>query len=188
MLDAAIATFASKGFTAASLSELTTATGLSAGSLYKAFGDKEGLFARALGRYLALHGEMIAEALAREDDARGKIAAILRLYASWSQDAPGRTGCLVVAGVAELDLLAASTATALKNLLEQRRSLLADFVREGRDDGSVTTTAPPEVVADLLLSLVQGMRVVGKSGLFPDRAEPLVALALHVLDRQEALP
>ena len=182
VLDAAIATFASRGFTAASLSELTAATGLSAGSLYKAFGDKDGVFERALGRYLALHGEEIADALARESDGRGRIAALLRLYASWSQDAAGRTGCLVVAAMAELDLLAAPAAAALKDVLGQRRSLLAALVEEGRADGSITTNVPADTVADLLLSLVQGMRVVGKGGLFPDQAEPLVALALRILD------
>ena len=64
MLDTAIASFASKGFTAASLSELTAATGLSTGSLYKAFGDKDGVFVRALARYIALHEAAIASALA----------------------------------------------------------------------------------------------------------------------------
>ena len=77
VLDAAIATFASRGFTAASLSELTTATGLSGGSLYKAFGDKNGVFAHALDRYVALHETAITDALASGNDARGRIAAVL---------------------------------------------------------------------------------------------------------------
>ena len=182
VLDAAIASFARKGFTAASLSELTAATGLSASSLYKAFGDKDGVFARALDRYIALHEAAIADALAPLPNAHSKIAAILRLYSSWSQDASGRTGCLVISGVAEIDLLAASTAATLRNVLERRRALLADLVREGQRDGSVSTAASADAAADLLLSLVQGMRVVGKGGLFPERAEPLVALALRVLD------
>ena len=67
-------------------------------------------------------------------------------------------------------------------MLGQRRSLLAALVEKGRTDGSITTSAPADTVADLLFSLVQGMRVVGKGGLFPDEAEPLVALALQVLD------
>ena len=58
--------------------------------------------------------------------------------------------------------------------------LLAALVEEGRADGSITTSAPADTVADLLLSLVQGMRVVGKGGLFPEQAEPLVALALRI--------
>ena len=182
MLDAAIASFARRGFTAASVSELTAATGLSAGSIYKAFQDKDGLFACALGRYIAVHQAQIAAVLAPECDARAKIAAVLRLYATWSQDASGRTGCMVVSAIAELDLLAASAATALRDVLEQRRSLLIDLVREGQRDGSVASTAAPGAVADLLLSLAQGMRVVGKGGLFPAEAEPLVALALRVLD------
>lgn len=182
VLDAAIKTFASNGFTAASLSELTAATGLSAGSLYKAFGDKDGVFARALRRYIALHEAELIDVLGSAGCAREKIEAILRLYASWSQDEPGRTGCLVIAGIGEIDLLAAPAAAALRDVLERRRELLADLVVEGQQDGSVRTTASPGVVADLMLSLTQGMRVVGKGGLFPGQAEPLVTLALRVLD------
>ena len=89
---------------------------------------------------------------------------------------------MAIAGIAELDLLAAPAADALRTVLGRRRALLIDLVRQGQTGGTVSTTAPPDAVADLLLSLIQVMRVVGKGGLFPDQAEPLVALALRVLD------
>ena len=181
VLDAAIETFASRGF-AASMSDLTAATGLSAGSLYKAYGNKDGVYASALGRYMALHEMAIADALALGGTARDRIAAVLRLYASWSRDVHGRRGCLVVAGVAETDVLATPAVAALRALLDRRHDLLVELVREGQDDGSVTTVASAHVVADLLLSVLQGMRVLGKGGLFPDDAEPLVMLALRILD------
>lgn len=182
MLGAAIASFATKGFTAASLSELTAATGLSASSLYKAFGDKDGVFSHALAHYIALHEAEIADALEPLSDARSKIAEMLRLYTAWSQDASGRTGCMVISGIAEIDLLAAPAAATLRDVLKRRRALLVELVREGQRDGSVKTAASADVAADLLLSLLQGMRVVGKGGLFPEQAGPLVALALRVLD------
>src|ERR1700684_1120320 len=51
-LDAAIECFWRRGYEATSLRDLTAAMGLSAPSLYNAFGDKEELFALALERYL----------------------------------------------------------------------------------------------------------------------------------------
>src|ERR1700739_2089446 len=51
-LDAAIECFWRRGFEATSLRDLTAAMGLTARSLYNAFGDKKELFALALERYL----------------------------------------------------------------------------------------------------------------------------------------
>ena len=181
-LDAAVALFASNGFTASSLSELTKATGLSVSSLYKAFGDKDGVFLRALERYISVREAAIGFELERGGSGREKLAAIIRLYAGWSQGDEGRTGCMVVAGFAELDLLGDTAARLLRDVLVRRRALLSDLVEEGQRDGSIRSCASPASVADLLLTIVQGMRVVGKGGLFPPDAEPLVALALHAVD------
>src|SRR3954467_11669196 len=44
--------FWSRGYAATSVEDLTSATGLGKGSLYGAFGDKHGLFVRALDDYI----------------------------------------------------------------------------------------------------------------------------------------
>ena len=51
-LDAAVECFWRRGYEATSLRDLTASMGLTAPSLYNAFGDKQDLFARALQRYL----------------------------------------------------------------------------------------------------------------------------------------
>src|SRR5271154_2740530 len=51
-LEAAMECFWQRGYEAPSLRDLTASMGLTAPSLYNAFGDKEELFARALERYL----------------------------------------------------------------------------------------------------------------------------------------
>ncbi|WP_263993360.1 TetR/AcrR family transcriptional regulator, partial [Mycolicibacterium fallax] len=45
--------FWTRGYASTSLEDLTTATGLGKGSLYGAFGDKRGLFLRALDAFVA---------------------------------------------------------------------------------------------------------------------------------------
>src|ERR1700722_106063 len=59
-VERAMGVFWSHGYNAAALPDLLQATKLSRGSLYAAFGDKRGLFLRALDRY-------IADALTRMD-------------------------------------------------------------------------------------------------------------------------
>ncbi|MFB2604650.1 helix-turn-helix domain-containing protein, partial [Rhizobium phaseoli] len=53
-LDTALRVFSERGYHAASISELTEAMGLAAGSVYKAFGDKRGIFLAAFDRYRAV--------------------------------------------------------------------------------------------------------------------------------------
>lgn len=54
VLDAAMHAFRRTGFRDTSVVDLEAATGLRASSLYQAFGDKTGLFRRALEHYLAV--------------------------------------------------------------------------------------------------------------------------------------
>lgn len=43
--------FAKKGYASTSIADLTSATGMKPASLYLAFGNKEGMYAAALGYY-----------------------------------------------------------------------------------------------------------------------------------------
>jgi hypothetical protein len=88
---------------------------------------------------------------------------------------------MVVTGITEIDQVG-SAADRLRAILACRRALLAQLVAAGQEDGSITSKSDPARVADVLLTLLQGMRVVGKAALFPEKAEDFVALALKVLD------
>ena len=182
VLDDAVALFSQVGFSAAAVSDLAAATGLSVGSIYKAYRDKEGVFGKALKRYIAVRDAVLDTALARRETGRERIEAVLHLYAALSQGEEGRRGCMVVAGVSEIDLIGEDAAATIRTVLGRRRDMLADLVAVGQADGSIASASPPALVADLLLNLIQGMRVVGKGGLFPADADALIDLALRVLD------
>ena len=63
-LEAAMLVFWEKGFEGTSMADLTHAMGLSASSIYAAFGDKQALFSLAVARYLATRAQYATEALA----------------------------------------------------------------------------------------------------------------------------
>ena len=86
--------FWQRGYELTSISDLEKATGLSRISLYNAFGDKRGLFLRALELY---HHN--AEC-AFEHIAQGGLEAIAQFFEQFAQpaplEAPSRAGCLMV--------------------------------------------------------------------------------------------
>ena len=76
---------------------LTEAMGINPPSLYAAFGNKEGLFRRALDRYVQQRTGFWNEALAAPT-ARGMIAHLLRESANFLTEKCNPPGCLLVRG------------------------------------------------------------------------------------------
>lgn len=180
-LDGAIALFSAAGFSGVGISDLTAATGLTAGSIYKAYQDKQGVFSKALLRYIALREAHIARLFETAADARAKLGILLRLYVDLSCGADGKLGCMVVAGIADLDSVGRAQ-DILRDQLASRRATLQRLIAQGQRDCSITTRADPEALADILLALLQGMRVVGKVGPLTQQAEAFVSQTLKILD------
>ena len=163
-LDKAIRRFSEYGFHGTSISDLNVCLGLTSGSIYKAWGDKRGLFLAALDRYLALRGEAIAACLASESSGRDKIEALLTHYALLSCETSGRTGCLVVETAVELSQADSEIASLIATQQNRREAQLQRLIEEGQLDGSIRKQLNASNLAKLLLTLQQGMRVVGKTG------------------------
>jgi AcrR family transcriptional regulator len=180
-LNGAIALFSASGFSGVGISDLTEETGLTVGSIYKAYQDKEGVFAKALERYIALREAHIAAIFERAENARAKIEGLFRLYVDLSTGRDGKLGCLVVAGITDLDQVGRA-ADVLRAQLSGRRTMLTRLVTEGQRDGSIATRGDPQTIAEVLLALLQGMRVVGKAGTLTEDAGVFVSRALKILD------
>lgn len=101
-LDEALRVFSERGYYAASISELTEAMGLTAGSVYKAFKDKRGVFVAAFDRYRRVRLQLIDECLAKAPNGYEKLHSLVAFFAEASCGEIGRRGCLVVGSATEL--------------------------------------------------------------------------------------
>ena len=89
--------FWARGFDGVSLSDITSATGLSKSSLYNSFGDKDSLFKSALSRYHAQTVQAGAEWLAA-DDGTDPMEKLDQLLSGPADDVHGRLdarGCFL---------------------------------------------------------------------------------------------
>ncbi|MBW1253704.1 TetR/AcrR family transcriptional regulator [Pantoea allii] len=180
-LDGAISLFRDRGFSGVSISDITAATNLSTGSVYKAYKDKQGVFAMALERYVFLREEQIKTRLEKAATSKDKLAELLRDYVELSQGKDGKLGCMVVAGVTSFDQLGAA-ASSLEKQLAKRRSNIAELIKNGKQDGSIAATTNETAAAEVILALLQGMRVIGKASTLTQDTERFVAQALKVLE------
>jgi TetR/AcrR family transcriptional repressor of nem operon len=162
-VERAMGVFWSCGYHGTSLPDLLEATNLSRGSLYAAFGDKHGLFLRALDRY-------IDEALARldselnpQENALAGLRTCLAGYVGRTSGAAGRRGCLVVATAMELAAHDTEVEQRIRRFFKRMETRLREALARAQAAGELADGVEPAVAARLLLCLLEGMRVVGKT-------------------------
>lgn len=163
-LDQALRVFSERGYYAASISELTEAMGLTAGSVYKAFGDKRGIFLATFNRYRKVRRGLMDERLAVAPNGYEKLRELLTVYAESSSGEVGRQGCLVVGSATELALFDEEAAYCVAFAFDTDEQFLIDLIRLGQEDGSVPDRLDVESTARTMLCLMKGMRLIGKTG------------------------
>ncbi len=181
-MDAAISVFRRRGFHGASLSDLGQAMGLSPGSIYKAFADKRAIFRAALDRYITLRATELRAKLDRQPDGLARIRAFLDHYVVSATGLEGRAGCMVINAAVDASSEADAAARAASSLSDLE-SLLAGLIREGKRDGSIRPDLDDAATARMILSLVQGFRVVGKLGRERADLEPAAEQLILLLQR-----
>ena len=137
---------------------------LASGSLYKAFGDKRAIFLAAFERAGMVRGETLRRIIGTAKPARDRIRDALTFYAEASYGVEGKRGCIVVGSAAELTTLDADVAKRVTASLHKTESLMAELIQQGQVDGSIPAALDSTTTARLMLCLLQGMRVVGKTG------------------------
>lgn len=181
-LDAAMALFIERGYAATAISDLGEAMGLTAGSIYKAFGDKRGVFIAALERYTATRGACISEHLSGAANGRERLARLIDYYASHSHGDSGRRGCLVIGSARDLALFDPDLQARVEKAVAVRETLILDIIRDGQVDGSISEHIDPSATAKAMLCLLYGMRVIGKTGRSAAEMRAISAAALKLLD------
>ena len=177
-LDAALEVFWRQGYEGASLPDLTEAMGINRPSLYAAFGNKEGLFRRALDRYAEGPAGYVAGALA-EPTARAVAERLLNGTADLVTDRRHPRGCLMVHGA----LACGEAAQSVRRELAARRAagqaaLRKRFERAVRD-GDLPADADPADLARYLTTVIHGMSVQAAGGASRPTLRRVAQLALR---------
>jgi len=180
-LDNAMRVFREKGYHGATISDLSEAMQLTAGSIYKAFQDKRGLFLQVFTRYTSLRNKALAERLSQQPDGRACIAELLRFYLESATSVDGRRGCLVVGSAIELKQFDSELAALVHAALTRNQHAILQLIEQGQQDGSINAQHDANALSHVLLCLVLGMRVAGKTQDLPAR-DTLLKTALRLLD------
>jgi TetR/AcrR family transcriptional repressor of nem operon len=162
-IERAMGVFWSSGYHGTSLPDLLEATNLSRGSLYAAFGDKHGLFLRALDRYIDAALARLDTELDPRKNALAGLRACLAGYVERGNGVAGKRGCLVVATTMELAGHDTEVEQRIRRFFKAMETRLTAALVRARDAGDLADGVDPATVARLLVCLVEGMRVVNKT-------------------------
>lgn len=159
--DAAMQVFWQRGYAATSVQDLVDGTGLGRGSLYNAFGSKQGLYEAALRRYHELTAANL-DLLARPGNARERIGRLLDFIADDELREPSRRGCLVANASLEMAGQDEMVAELVRRNFQRLEKALEQILAEGQANGEIDAGRSPRALARFIVTTVQGLRVVSK--------------------------
>lgn len=168
--------FWEKGFSAVSLPDLESRTGLSRSSLYNSFGSKQKIFQQALERYRDAMGEQMCRPLETGNKGLADLAAFLDAVAEQFANQPDVAGCLLVNSMMEFGGEDDSVAKHSSGHLARLRGALIATLERAVALGELprgNLAAKAELVVGLLL----GISVAARAGLSKTEIGALVDAA-----------
>jgi len=181
VLTAIMTLFWEKGYSATSMKDIQTLTGLKAGSLYDTFGDKRSLFLRAINFYRESYTSKRLAELQLPGPAFARLEAFFEDSIQFSLGEGRKLGCLMSNTAVEL----APHDAEIKSLVQDNLVDIADtfctVIEEGQAMGQITQSEEAADLARFLVSSLQGIRVLAKSGTSEDTLRVSARMALKTL-------
>src|SRR5271170_8378850 len=174
--------FWQRGYEATSMRDLAASMGMSAPSLYNAFGDKQRLFARALELYLDCNAR---DRLRRLESSLPPKQAIHRFFAEivdHSVNDRERKGCFLVNSALEVAPHQSDLAAVIAKQFGEIEGFFKRCIRAAQADGTAPSGVDANDTARLLLGVLLGIRVLARSTPKRSLLEGVLRPALALLD------
>ena len=163
-LEQAMHVFWQRGYEAASISELTAAMGITAPSLYTAFGDKESLFLEAIERYATGPGGGYPRALEQEPTAYLAIKRCLEEAAEELTRPCHPRGCMVTMAATNCSVASAHIQAALAKRRAASDNGTRCRIEHGIRDGELPANTDAAALANFYATVFRGMSMQAIDG------------------------
>jgi TetR/AcrR family transcriptional repressor of nem operon len=161
LMEAAIQCFWSRGYEATSVKDLIAMTGVTAASLYNAYGDKRGIFQAALDHYVE---SSIMDRIRRCKllPPHQAICSFFDEIVSRSLNDRQRKGCMLVNSALEIAPHDLEFRKRIDCTLVHIETFFHECINAGQADGTVARTTSAEILAQHLLGVLMGVRVLAR--------------------------
>ena len=173
------------GYEATSLSDLTAAMGVTAPSIYTAFGDKKRLFLEAVDRYLSgpVTSDSIVDAAATAEDAAWGLLRAAALGFTGSDTPPG---CLLASSAISCSAAAADVQGGLAAIRRRIEARLHGKIVQAMEAGELAADADADALAGHVMAVIQGMSTLARDGAPRDKLMRVAATAMLAWPKRPA--
>jgi TetR/AcrR family transcriptional repressor of nem operon len=181
-LDAAVACFWQRGYEATSVRDLAGKMGISAPSLYNAYGDKHALFVQALERYLDRSMRARIRRLEESLPPKQAVYRFIEEIIAHSLNDQERRGCFLINSALEVAPHDRKLGALIAERLAEIEAFFHRSIKAAQAQGEVPRDRGAKDLARLLLGIVLGIRVLARAK--PERTllEGIARPALALLD------
>lgn len=170
-LETAMDLFHRRGYDGVGIAELSKAIGVSAPSLYAAFGNKRSLFAKVLQCYVQAHGGWLPTALASEDTLEATMLSVFTQAAETYAANAEKPGCLIIDGTRNCTDAEAQQVTA------GYRQATAQLIRDRILLTPALTAAAADSLANYAVTILVGLSGSARDGMDIDTLRTTAKIA-----------
>jgi TetR/AcrR family transcriptional repressor of nem operon len=163
VLDQVVDLFWQHGYDGVAMHDVCAATGLNPGSLYAAFGDKQGLFVQAMQRYIHSVSQQAIERLHRPSSGMAGIRDYFVALLDAMVDGKRQWGCLVTNTVVAFATRDPAVAEAFRLHLTRLEAAFASAVERAKQTGEIDPGIATGAAAAFLVCTVQGLNVLART-------------------------
>jgi AcrR family transcriptional regulator len=162
IIETAAPIFNKKGYAGTSMADLTTATGLTKGSIYGNFKDKDDVAVHAFQHNIDLIFDFFSKELQAAGSTLDKLMAYPRGFRKIYPMILSYGGCPILnTGVEADDTHAVLRKIAVDVLAKWKRSIVV-LINKGIDEGHIDPATDAQSAAEILIALMEGGSVLAK--------------------------
>ena len=161
--------FWDKGIQGVSFNEVARATGVSKPSLYRYFGDEDGLRAATVELYSELLMSDIRKALASENSFRGSLNAYFEAMMERNLTKEIPSGCLILDVNIQIENHGHKTVKAVKDMSQLYTKILIDLCCKASSTNELNSNINPKEASLFIMSQTFGLTTLASAGLGRDQ-------------------
>lgn len=155
--------FNKKGYVGTSLSDLTDATGLTKGSIYGNFKNKDGVAVEAFKYNLAIITNSFFEEISNNSiSPLDRLLALPKIYQSRYDDIVAMGGCPIINTAVDADDTHPQLKKMAQNVILRIKKSLIAVIEEGISKRQIKPQTESNKIAEIMISLVEGGFMMAK--------------------------
>ena len=162
IIEKAAPVFNKKGIAGTSLSDLTQATGLTKGSIYGNFKDKDDVAVCVFQYNVDYLISYLGRAIERAATATDKLLAIPRAYRKLYKTMIAYGGCPILNTAAEADDTHQVLRRMTVNAIETMKKTIAALIEAGKGSGEFNDNTDAGKMAEVIIALIEGGSLLSK--------------------------